>query len=65
MRVYYVSCPWCTVRVGVSGRIVDTAPVVGRFVGQRFEELTRWLGADVVEEITIDYEGHTSRVSTP
>jgi len=52
--VYYISCKWCTVRVGVgekSGRIIDTAPVVGRFLGRKLEDLTDWLKADIIERI--------------
>lgn len=50
---YYISCKWCTVsvEVGLSGCITSTAPVVGKFLGSKVEDLVHWLKADAVERI--------------
>lgn len=44
MAMFWVSCPRLTVCVTTrDGIIVGAAPVVQRFVGQRFEALLSWL----------------------
>ena len=44
MKTYWVSCSKMTVMVEVDnkGRVVDAAPVVRRFIGQPFRNLTLW-----------------------
>ena len=49
---YYLSCTKFTVQVNVEeGIIVWTAPITWKFVGQKFENLIKWLKADEIVEL--------------
>lgn len=51
-RSWYLSGPRMTVQVDTrDGIIIWGAPVVTKFMGQPLTNLTRWMRADVVEEI--------------
>lgn len=45
MTTYWASCDKFTVRVDVddAGIVTDTAPIVRKFVGQKWDNLRRWM----------------------
>ena len=54
MLKFWVSCRLFTVQVNVdpaTGKIVWTAPIVRKFVGQPFENLKRWQPKTKVVEL--------------